>query len=140
MRLCLVTAVLIPVTAALCTAAALRSTCARLTCSVRTWMQVKAGAGKATEKEIIIDVPLALKLALNGWAWPLTTITVSGRLPFLCTMQWTFWSFVSPPLGMHCSHVMAQHHPSISCLLVLVQELRNGTLTEKAENITVSPR
>mmetsp|Transcript_7710 Transcript_7710/g.13314 ORF Transcript_7710/g.13314 Transcript_7710/m.13314 type:complete len:229 (+) Transcript_7710:60-746(+) len=56
-------------------------------------IQVKS-ATKPTEKEIIIDVPLALKLAFNGWAWPLATI----------------------------------------------QELRNGTLTEKAENITVSPR
>eukprot|EP00197_Chlamydomonas_leiostraca_P012896 CAMPEP_0202863648 /NCGR_PEP_ID=MMETSP1391-20130828/4192_1 /ASSEMBLY_ACC=CAM_ASM_000867 /TAXON_ID=1034604 /ORGANISM="Chlamydomonas leiostraca, Strain SAG 11-49" /LENGTH=227 /DNA_ID=CAMNT_0049543305 /DNA_START=32 /DNA_END=715 /DNA_ORIENTATION=- len=49
---------------------------------------------KPTEKEIIIDVPLALKLAFQGWGWPLATI----------------------------------------------QELRNNSLTEKAENITVSPR
>lgn len=56
-------------------------------------IQTKAGA-KATEKEIIIDVPLALKLAFQGWTWPVS----------------------------------------------VVQELRNNTLTEKPENITVSPR
>jgi photosystem I subunit 3 len=51
-------------------------------------------AGKATDKEIIIDVPLALRLAFQGAGWP----------------------------------------------LAVVSELRAGTLTEKAENITVSPR
>lgn len=56
-------------------------------------LEVKKAA-KPIEKEIIIDVPLALKLSLQGAGWPLAT----------------------------------------------VQELRNGTLTEKAENITVSPR
>ncbi|KAF5830939.1 photosystem I protein P21 [Dunaliella salina] len=49
---------------------------------------------KPTDKEIILDVPLALKLAFQGWAWPLASI----------------------------------------------QELRNGSLLEKDENITVSPR
>jgi len=48
----------------------------------------------AYDKEIIIDVPLALKTAFQGWGWPLATVA----------------------------------------------ELRNGSLTEKAENITVSPR
>lgn len=55
---------------------------------------VKAGPEKTTDKEIIIDVPLALKLSRTGGAWPLRVI----------------------------------------------QELRAGTLTEKEENITVSPR
>lgn len=54
---------------------------------------VKANA-KPTEREIIIDVPLALKLAGQGAAWPVR----------------------------------------------VVSELRAGTLTERAENITVSPR
>ncbi len=36
-------------------------------------------AAKPTEKEIIIDVPLAIKLALNGWAWPLATVQVRTR-------------------------------------------------------------
>jgi Photosystem I reaction centre subunit III len=49
---------------------------------------------KSTDKEIIIDVPLALNLAWQGVGWPGKTIA----------------------------------------------ELRNGTLTEKEENITVSPR
>lgn len=60
----------------------------------RTYLNLVKGAAKPVEKEIIIDVPLAISLALNGWAWPLK----------------------------------------------VVQELRAGTLTEKEENITVSPR
>jgi photosystem I subunit 3 len=32
---------------------------------------------KPTDKEIILDVPLALKLAFQGWAWPLAAIQVS---------------------------------------------------------------
>ncbi|PNH04376.1 Photosystem I reaction center subunit III, chloroplastic [Tetrabaena socialis] len=51
-------------------------------------------AAKPTDKEIIIDVPLALKLAGQGAGWP----------------------------------------------LLAVQELRSGSLLEKEENITVSPR
>jgi hypothetical protein len=31
---------------------------------------------KPTDKEIIIDVPLALKLAFQGWGWPLATVQV----------------------------------------------------------------
>lgn len=54
-------------------------------------IKVKEDA-KPTDKEIILDVPLALKLAFSGWAWPLAAI----------------------------------------------QELRNGSLLEKDENITVS--
>lgn len=60
----------------------------------RQYLQIVKAGGKATDKEIIIDVPLALQLAWQGGAWPLATIS----------------------------------------------ELRNGTLTEKEENITVSPR
>ncbi len=40
-------------------------------------IQTKAGA-KATEKEIIIDVPLALKLAFQGWTWPVSVVQVRG--------------------------------------------------------------
>lgn len=60
----------------------------------RQYLQLAKSGNKPTEKEIIIDVPTAISLAANGWAWPLR----------------------------------------------VVQELRAGTLTEKAENITVSPR
>jgi photosystem I subunit 3 len=49
---------------------------------------------KPTEKEIIIDVPAALKLSVEGFGWP----------------------------------------------LAVVNELKAGTLTETADNITVSPR
>lgn len=31
---------------------------------------------KPTDKEIILDVPLALKLAFQGWAWPLAAVQV----------------------------------------------------------------
>jgi photosystem I subunit 3 len=60
----------------------------------RTYLNIVKGRTKPTESEIIIDVPLAIKLALQGAGWPLT----------------------------------------------VVQELRAGTLTERPENITVSPR
>jgi len=38
-------------------------------------MATKAGAGKATDKEIIIDVPLALDCASKGAAWPLQVVS-----------------------------------------------------------------
>eukprot|EP01024_Parvocaulis_polyphysoides_P012495 TRINITY_DN1452_c1_g1_i1.p2 TRINITY_DN1452_c1_g1~~TRINITY_DN1452_c1_g1_i1.p2 ORF type:complete len:240 (-),score=57.24 TRINITY_DN1452_c1_g1_i1:189-908(-) len=60
----------------------------------RNYLQAVKKEKKPTEKEIIIDVPLALSLSGQGFAWPIQA----------------------------------------------VKELRNGTLTEKEENITVSPR
>lgn len=60
----------------------------------RGYIQAVKSEAKPTDKEIIIDVPLALKLAFQGAGWPIAA----------------------------------------------VQELRAGTLTEKEENITVSPR
>jgi photosystem I subunit 3 len=60
----------------------------------RQYLNLVKGESKPTEKEIIIDVPAALKLSAEGFGWPLR----------------------------------------------VVNELRAGTLTEKAENITVSPR
>lgn len=60
----------------------------------REYLNIVKGDKKPEEKEIIIDVPLAITLAWRGAGWPFRTIT----------------------------------------------ELREGTLTEKAENITVSPR
>eukprot|EP01026_Neomeris_dumetosa_P074197 TRINITY_DN769_c0_g1_i3.p2 TRINITY_DN769_c0_g1~~TRINITY_DN769_c0_g1_i3.p2 ORF type:complete len:259 (-),score=27.16 TRINITY_DN769_c0_g1_i3:209-904(-) len=60
----------------------------------RNYLQAVKGEKKPTEKEIIIDVPLALRLSGQGFAWPIQAI----------------------------------------------KELRDGTLTEKEENITVSPR
>ncbi len=60
----------------------------------REYLNVVKGEKKPEEKEIIIDVPLALSIASKGAGWPFRVIT----------------------------------------------ELREGTLTEKAENITVSPR
>ncbi|WIA11507.1 hypothetical protein OEZ85_011620 [Tetradesmus obliquus] len=56
--------------------------------------KVKAEEAKPTEKEIIIDVPAALRLTWQGATWPVQ----------------------------------------------VVAELKANTLTEKAENITVSPR
>ena len=38
---------------------------------------------KPTDKEIILDVPLALKLAFQGWAWPLAAVQV-GVLGCAC--------------------------------------------------------
>jgi hypothetical protein len=60
----------------------------------RNYLTLARTAAKPTEKEIIIDVPAALKLAFQGGAWPLAVFA----------------------------------------------ELRAKTLTEKEENITVSPR
>eukprot|EP01025_Chloroclados_australasicus_P005383 TRINITY_DN1159_c1_g1_i1.p1 TRINITY_DN1159_c1_g1~~TRINITY_DN1159_c1_g1_i1.p1 ORF type:complete len:276 (+),score=19.23 TRINITY_DN1159_c1_g1_i1:113-829(+) len=60
----------------------------------RNYIQAIKSEKKPTEKEIIIDVPLALRLSGQGFAWPIQA----------------------------------------------VKELRNGTLTEKDDNITVSPR
>eukprot|EP00803_Ostreobium_quekettii_P011066 evm.model.scf_76.18 EVM.evm.TU.scf_76.18 scf_76:142442-144746(+) len=60
----------------------------------RDYLAKTRGEKSPTQKEIIIDVPLAFQCLLSGFAWPLETI----------------------------------------------QELRKGTLTEKPENITVSPR
>eukprot|EP01025_Chloroclados_australasicus_P043938 TRINITY_DN471_c0_g1_i6.p1 TRINITY_DN471_c0_g1~~TRINITY_DN471_c0_g1_i6.p1 ORF type:complete len:240 (+),score=18.93 TRINITY_DN471_c0_g1_i6:147-866(+) len=60
----------------------------------RNYIQAVKSEKKPTEKEIIIDVPLALRLSGQGFAWPIQAI----------------------------------------------KELRNGTLTEKEENITISPR
>eukprot|EP01025_Chloroclados_australasicus_P043934 TRINITY_DN471_c0_g1_i2.p2 TRINITY_DN471_c0_g1~~TRINITY_DN471_c0_g1_i2.p2 ORF type:complete len:240 (+),score=20.24 TRINITY_DN471_c0_g1_i2:224-943(+) len=60
----------------------------------RNYIQAVKSEKKPTEKEIIIDVPLALRLSGQGFAWPIQAI----------------------------------------------KELRSGTLTEKEENITVSPR
>ena len=60
----------------------------------REYIQTVAKEAKPTEKEIIIDVPLALSLAAKGAGWPAKALT----------------------------------------------ELRNGTLLEKDENITISPR
>eukprot|EP01023_Acetabularia_acetabulum_P021952 TRINITY_DN216_c0_g2_i10.p1 TRINITY_DN216_c0_g2~~TRINITY_DN216_c0_g2_i10.p1 ORF type:complete len:260 (+),score=51.72 TRINITY_DN216_c0_g2_i10:60-782(+) len=60
----------------------------------RNYIQAVKKEKKPTEKEIIIDVPLALRLSAQGFAWPIQA----------------------------------------------VKELRNGTLTEKEDNITVSPR
>lgn len=60
----------------------------------REYLNTFKGAKKPTEKEIIIDVPTALRLAAEGAIWP--------------------WR--------------------------VVQQLRSGSLLERDENITVSPR
>jgi len=60
----------------------------------REYLMKNRGGKDATQKEIIIDVPMALGIMFGGAAWP----------------------------------------------LAVIQELRKGTLTEKEENITVSPR
>ena len=60
----------------------------------REYLCVVRQEKKPVEKEIIIDIPLALKLAGQGAVWPLRAI----------------------------------------------QQLRNGTLIESDDNITVSPR
>jgi len=61
----------------------------------RNYIQaVKATKDKPTQAEIILDVPMALRMAFQGAAWP----------------------------------------------AAVVEELKSGTLTEKEENITVSPR
>lgn len=60
----------------------------------REYLNIVKTSAKPTEKEIIIDVPLALELSAKGAGWPVRVIA----------------------------------------------ELQANTLTEKAENITVSPR
>lgn len=60
----------------------------------RTYVQAVKKEKKPQDKEIIIDVPMAVSIAFGGFAWPLEVIN----------------------------------------------ELRAGTLVEKPENITVSPR
>lgn len=48
----------------------------------RSYLQAIASVNKPTEKEIIIDVPLALKFSLSGFTWPLAALQefTSGRL------------------------------------------------------------
>lgn len=42
-------------------------------------------ADKPTEKEIIIDVPLALQLSGQGWGWPMRVVAVSNTGWFFCS-------------------------------------------------------
>lgn len=60
----------------------------------REYLKATKKEAKPMQKEIIIDVPMALGMAFKGFAWPVQAVS----------------------------------------------ELRTGTLLEKAENITVSPR
>lgn len=60
----------------------------------RKYIMLVKETAKPIDKEIIIDVPLAMKLIGEGFGWPLASFN----------------------------------------------ELKNGTLLEKEENITVSPR
>jgi len=48
----------------------------------RSYLQAIAATSKPTEKEIIIDIPLAIKFSLSGFTWPLAAIQelTSGRL------------------------------------------------------------
>nr|YP_009244131.1 photosystem I subunit III [Gelidium elegans]AMK96373.1 photosystem I subunit III [Gelidium elegans] len=48
----------------------------------RGYLQAIAGTDKPTEKEIILDVPLAIKFSLSGFTWPLAAIQefTSGKL------------------------------------------------------------
>nr|YP_009773955.1 photosystem I subunit III [Caulacanthus okamurae]QIZ74572.1 photosystem I subunit III [Caulacanthus okamurae] len=48
----------------------------------RGYLQAVSTTKKPTEKEIIIDVPLALKFSLSGFTWPLAAIQefTSGKL------------------------------------------------------------
>nr|QCI04044.1 photosystem I reaction center subunit III [Antithamnionella ternifolia] len=48
----------------------------------RGYLQAVSSTKKPTEKEIIIDVPLALKFSLSGFIWPLAAIQsfTSGEL------------------------------------------------------------
>ncbi|KAJ9522661.1 hypothetical protein QJQ45_019735 [Haematococcus lacustris] len=87
----------------------------------RQYIQLVKQGAKPTEKEIIIDVPMAIQLALNGWAWPLKTIQVCG-----CAGE------------QPCNDPPRQ--PASQLWTPTARELREGTLTERAENITVSPR
>nr|YP_010170874.1 photosystem I reaction center subunit III [Chondria tumulosa]QSD57015.1 photosystem I reaction center subunit III [Chondria tumulosa] len=40
----------------------------------RGYLQAISSASKPTEKEIVIDVPLAIKFSLSGFIWPLAAI------------------------------------------------------------------
>ncbi|KAJ9523257.1 hypothetical protein QJQ45_024039 [Haematococcus lacustris] len=105
----------------------------------RQYIQLVKQGAKPTEKEIIIDVPMAIQLALNGWAWPLKTIQVcgcAGEQPWSDPPRQPASQFGHPLLG--CPGSLGQNRSRKGkCLM---QELREGTLTERAENITVSPR
>nr|YP_010951436.1 Photosystem I reaction center subunit III [Laurencia catarinensis]WMP12375.1 Photosystem I reaction center subunit III [Laurencia catarinensis] len=48
----------------------------------RSYLQAISLVNKPTEKEIIIDVPLAVKFSLSGFIWPLAALQefTSGRL------------------------------------------------------------
>nr|QJH88215.1 PsaF [Pterocladia lucida] len=48
----------------------------------RGYLQAVANTNKPTEKEIIIDVPLAIKFSVSGFTWPLAAIQefTSGKL------------------------------------------------------------
>ena len=48
----------------------------------RGYLQAVANTSKPTEKEIIIDVPLAIKFSVSGFTWPLAAIQefTSGKL------------------------------------------------------------
>lgn len=48
----------------------------------RGYLQAIASTSKPVEKEIIIDIPLALKFSLSGFIWPLAAIQefTSGKL------------------------------------------------------------
>nr|YP_009244330.1 photosystem I subunit III [Gelidium vagum]AMK96572.1 photosystem I subunit III [Gelidium vagum] len=48
----------------------------------RGYLQAIASTNKPTEKEIILDVPLAIKFSLSGFTWPLAAIQefTSGKL------------------------------------------------------------
>nr|YP_009396308.1 photosystem I reaction center subunit III [Polysiphonia scopulorum]ARW65494.1 photosystem I reaction center subunit III [Polysiphonia scopulorum] len=48
----------------------------------RGYLQAVSASSKPTEKEIIIDVPLAMKFSLSGFTWPLAALQefTSGKL------------------------------------------------------------
>ena len=48
----------------------------------RGYLQAVSSSSKPTEKEIIVDVPLALKFSVSGFTWPLAAIQefTSGQL------------------------------------------------------------
>ena len=48
----------------------------------RGYLQAISSSSKPTEKEIIIDVPLAMKFSLSGFTWPLAALQefTSGKL------------------------------------------------------------
>ena len=48
----------------------------------RGYLQAISSSNKPTEKEIIIDVPLAMKFCLSGFTWPLAALQefTSGKL------------------------------------------------------------